>query len=617
MDLLAYKHVPKDPRKNILFRRKLIERGFADPGYARAIRDICAQDLLFYINTFGVTYNPKIPKCPAQLFITYEFQDELAHEINQAIDCEGSQDILVEKSRDMGVSWVSLVTLEHRWHFKSLQSFVLGSRNEDYVDKTGESKSLFWKIDFFHKYQPIWMLPTGRFLGDKDPNRTHMRLTNADNGSTISGEASGPNFARGDRRTAAFHDEFAADDRGAEASASSADVTDCRIFNSTPKGTGNEFYRIRSTPDAAKILTYHWSLHPNKSKGLYKSVNGRLEILDEEYSFPRDYEFILDGKLRSPWYDHESKRRPAWQVAQELDINYQGAGKQFYNSDVLEEVQREYCHDPYHQGELAFNFDSNDTSVKFREDGIGRLKLWTVLGFDQKPDMNANYTVGCDIATGKGGTLSTNSVASVTNNLTGVQVAEFATNQMTPTEFAEYVIAICRYFHGAFLIWEDNGPGGEFGKKIKHSNYPYYYYRKNNEKSKITGKRHVAGWWSNGTTKRELLSFFGEQMLKRRYIPRSEAMVEECKDYVFDKGGKIVHSHSKGSASVDESEIGDNHGDRVIAAALSVHAIEEQPSQPENAPVNKPIEQIPQNCLAYREYMKAEMARESELEDWS
>lgn len=615
MVALAYKYVPKDPRKNILFRRELIHRGFRDAGYARAVREICAQDVLFYINTFGVTYDPRVVTCPALPFITYDFQDELVNEINRAIDSGLSEDILVEKSRDMGVSWDCLFAIEHRWHFMSLQSFVLGSRTEDYVDKAGNPKSLFWKIDFMHKYQPTWLLPTGRHLGSKDPNRTHMRLTNADNGSMLDGEASGSNFARGDRRTAAFMDEFAADERGAETAAASADSSPVRIFNSTPQGTGNEFYRIRDTPGAATVLTYHWSRHPEKSKGLYKSKDGLLDILDENYIFPDDYAFICDDKLRSPWYDRECKRRPEWQVAQELDINYQGAGKQFFKVDVLDEAIEEYCSRPIYEGEVYFHTESNDTSVTFREHVGGRLKIWCVLDAKRKPDANYNYTIGCDIATGKGGTLSTNSVASITNNLTGEQVAEFASNTMIPTEFAEYAVALCRMFHGAYLIWEDNGPGGEFAKKVKQLRYPYIYYRRNNEKSKVTGKRHVAGWWSNGNTKRELLSNFQDKLNTKRYIARSASMVEECKDYVFDKG-RIVHSHSKGSASPDDSEIGDNHGDRVIAAALTVHAIEERPSQPDDAPESRPIETIPPNCMAARELRRKDRARESTREDW-
>ena len=612
---LAYKHVPKDPRKNIIFRRELVNRGFRDAGYAKAVREVCARDVLFYINTFGVTYDPRVTSCPALPFISYEFQDELVTEMVNAIENPESSDLLVEKSRDMGVTWDALFVFEHEWHFKPLRSFLLGSRNEDYVDKSGNPKALFWKIDFMHKYQPIWLLPTGRYLGNKDPNRTHMRLTNADNGSMIDGEAGGSNFSRGDRRTGIFIDEFAADENGHATAAASADSSPFRFFNSTPQGTGNEFYRIRSTPGAATVLTYHWSRHPEKTKGLYKSKDGMLDILDKEYIFPADYAFICDDTLRSPWYDHECERRPAWQVAQELDLNYQGSGKQFFKVDVLDESIKDYCGQPTYEGEVYFHTESNDTSVVFREHVGGRLKLWGVLDANRKPDANYNYTIGCDIATGKGGTLSTNSVASITNNLTGEQVGEFATNTMIPTEFAEYVIALCRLFHGAFLIWEDNGPGGEFAKKVIQSNYPYIYYRRNNEKSKITGKRHVPGWWSNNNTKRELLSNFQDKMNTKNYIARSESMVQECKDYVFDKG-RIVHSHSKGSASPDDSEIGENHGDRVIAAALTVHAIAERPKQPDDAPEGRPIETIPPNSMAARELRRKSREKNNSREDW-
>lgn len=608
-----YKHVPKDPRKNLLFRREIASRGYRDEGYAKAIKQMCAEDVLFYINTFGVTYDPRKTSYPARPFITYEFQDELIYELNRAMDGDKSEDILVEKSRDMGVSWICLCTLEHRWHFKEMQSFVLGSRTEDYVDKSGNAKSLFWKIDFFHRHQPRWLLPTGRHLDAKDPNRTHMRLTNIDNGSMIDGEASGANFARGDRRTAVFSDEFAADERGSEANAASADSSPVRIFNSTPQGTGNEFYVIRDS-GRATVLTYHWSRHPEKAKGLYQSKLGRLEILDTTYDFPKDYKFICDDKLRSPWYDHECERRAEWQVAQELDINYQGAGKQFYNVSVLDTAKKESCRDAMYSGELMFDWDSNDQGATFEEMVGGRLELWTMLDFENVPDRNSNYTVGCDIATGKGGTLSTNSVASVTCNLTGEQVAEFADKNMTPEEFAEYAVAICRFFHGAFLIWEDNGPGGQFGKKVDQLKYPYIYYRRSNEKSKANGKRHTPGWWSNASTKRELLSEFGEAVRKQKYLPRSKHVMEEAKGYVFDKG-KIIHSHSKSSASPDDSETGDNHGDRVIAAALSLHGIKERPKQPEDAPVQQNFERMPRNCPAYRMKLremelKAEMSKE-------
>jgi len=593
-----YKLVPKDFRKNLIFRREVAMRGFRDEGYARAIWQMCEEDPLFYINTFAVTYDPRIKASPAQPFISYEFQDELFLEILQAIEEEKSCDLLIEKSRDMGVTYDCLYAFEYLWHFKPLQSFLLGSRTEDYVDRTDNPKSLFWKIDFMHEHQPAWLLPTGRDLGAKDRNRTHMHLKNADNGSVIDGEASGKDFGRGDRRTAVFLDEFAADENGSAANAACADTSPVRIFNSTPQGTGNEFYVIKAS-GRAKVLTYHWRRHPVKAAGLYKSKRGRLDIIDTDHRFPKDYPFKLDDKYRSPWYDHECSRRADWQVAQELDINYEGSDKQFFNVDMMESIALVTCRPPLYRGELMFDWNYDDKSVSFDEMLGGRLEVWSILDFEKNPDPNTLYTVGCDVATGKGGTLSTNSVASVLSNLTGEQAAEFATKDMTPTEFAEYVVAICRYFHNAFLAWEDNGPGGEFGKKVLELGYHNIYYRRSNEKSKANGRRTTPGWWSNQNNKRELLSGFGEAVRTSDYLVRSNPVIEEAKGYVFDKG-KIVHSHSKSSASPDNSETGDNHGDRVIAAALSVHARKERPKQPVDAADRASFSKMPEHCVAAR-----------------
>jgi len=53
-----------------------------------------------------------------------------------------------------------------------------------------------------------------------------------------------------------------------------------------------------------KGIRLHWSLHPDKNKGLYRDDS---------------------GKLRSPWYDKEieSKQMTAAAVARELDISYE------------------------------------------------------------------------------------------------------------------------------------------------------------------------------------------------------------------------------------------------------------------------------------------------------
>ena len=169
--------VPKDMADNLAFRGSLLQSAAAKREVASDIWTACKRDLLFYVNAFGWTYDPRRENGSIP-FLTYPFQDELMLDMVECI--QTGKDVLVTKSRDMGASWCILTVFEWMWHFRPDLSFLLVSRNEDYVDKPGNPKSLFWKIDFLHKNQPKWLLP--------NMTRTKLRLTNDDNGSNIDGE---------------------------------------------------------------------------------------------------------------------------------------------------------------------------------------------------------------------------------------------------------------------------------------------------------------------------------------------------------------------------------------------------------------------------------------------
>ena len=53
---------------------------------------------------------------------------------------KGREDGLVEKSRDMGVSWLCVATAIWMWTFHEGAVVGFGSRKEDYVDKLGDPK---------------------------------------------------------------------------------------------------------------------------------------------------------------------------------------------------------------------------------------------------------------------------------------------------------------------------------------------------------------------------------------------------------------------------------------------------------------------------------------------
>lgn len=262
------KPAPKDPIQNSAYRRAILKRAQEDEGFREECWMRAARDVIWYVDTFGWTYSPKdYPDCPDRPFILYDYQEEAIQRIQAAF---GSHDLLLEKSRDMGATWVVIVSFIHQAQFKKRQSFLMGSRKQELVDKPGDPKSLFWKAGYFIENLPGWMRPA--------IERTSLHFHFRSSESTIDGESTNDDFARGDRRTAIALDEFPAVDNGYRILTATRDATKCRLFIGTPQGASGAYYDTRqkmSESNPERIITLHWSLHPEKSIGLYK-----LEDLD-------------------------------------------------------------------------------------------------------------------------------------------------------------------------------------------------------------------------------------------------------------------------------------------------------------------------------------------------
>jgi hypothetical protein len=569
-----YARVPKGTLANIQYRRKILEHASEDYEAQRELWIACSRDILFYINVFGYTYNPKRPGTPYLPMITWPFQDDAIYRLQNCL-LKG-KDALIEKSRDMGASWLALFLLKHEWHFHDGQAFLALSRKEDLVDKSGDPDSLFWKIDFMIEFDPKWLKP------QKD--RINLMFTNLANRSTIAGESTNSNAGRGGRKKAIFIDEYAAVENGDEIDTATADTTRCRIFASTPQGVGNAFYRKSLT--SIEKITLHWSLHPEKREGLYRPAPKGPEIVDHEfwqrfrredgrYTDPRDandiYKFSTEvprGRfgLRSVWYDGECERRASpVHIAQELDIDYQGSGFQFFDPGLIEKAKTLNCRAPDAVGRLEFDFDTFEP-LRFIPDGRSNLELWTVLTDKGRPDPARQYAIGADISQGTG---ASNSSLCIADKVSKVKVAQFTTPHMDPTEFAKNAVVIGRWFNNALLCWEVNGPGTAFGNTVQDLNYSNIFFRRqeDNFSKKYTDK---PGWVSGGSkgaaTKQALLSDYRQAVQSGIFINRSAIALDECLDYVFDDSGGVLNAKSRNDA--DPTGAKDNHGDRVIADAL-------------------------------------------------
>jgi len=586
-----YSMVPKDFIENLLFRSELLAMAASDPLAAAQIRTLCAEDVLFYTNAFCWTYDPR-SEVQVTPFITYDFQDDAMMNV---VDCIlTGQDFAMPKSRDMGASWLGLTVFEWFWHFRNHLSFLLISRNEDYVDKRGNPKSLFWKIDFLHEYQPRWLLPTGRWDGWKDPNRKMLHLANGDNGSVIDGESTTGDAGRGDRRTAMFIDEHAAFELndGFRVLKATRDTTNCRGFNSTPQGSHNGFYEVVHNT-TARILRLHWAEHPTKRRGLYvTSKVGTVELLDDfrgivkvrqkgevaarEVMFPDDYPFILDKKLRSPWYDDQCARcANPMEVAQELDIDFLGSDYQYFDPEFIDILRKKYCKSPILTGELEFDSESY-MFKRFLEHDRGTLDLWITLD----------------------GAEASNSVSSIVDRTTHEKIGVLRTPFLRPNPFAKLTLALAKWLNDAFMIWDASGPTGKvFTQQVIGSRYGNIYYRRN-EKKVTQQISDEPGYYLHPQARESLLEDYRADLADHTFINRSDRGMAECLQFIRKSDGTIEHSAAANTQ--DPSGARTAHGDEVIADALAALACRES-GQRKKAEEPK----IPEGCLAWRMKQKA------------
>jgi hypothetical protein len=71
----------------------------------------------------------------------------------------------------------------------------------------------------------------------------------------------------------------------------------------------------------------------------------------------------------------------------------------------------------------------------------GRLELWFEPMADGRTPWD-DIVIGCDIASGSGGEMSSNSSASIARRTTGEKIGELTSNVINPTEFAHCALAL-------------------------------------------------------------------------------------------------------------------------------------------------------------------------------
>lgn len=249
--------------------RRLREQPEILSGLKAFYRDNPAQ----FIQDWAMTFDPRNAEIGLPTVIPFVMFPRQVEFIQWLYDhWKARDDGLAEKSRDMGVSWLCVAFSVWMWLFHAGTVVGFGSRKEEYVDKIGDPKSLFWKVRQFISLLPVEFRPDG-YSGSK--HAAYMRIVNPENGSAIVGEA-GNNIGRGNRTSIYFKDESAFYDHPQMIDAALSQTSNCKIDVSTPNGNGNPFYQKRHG-GKIDVFTFHWTQDPRKDEAWYRKQKNTLD----------------------------------------------------------------------------------------------------------------------------------------------------------------------------------------------------------------------------------------------------------------------------------------------------------------------------------------------------
>lgn len=321
-DIDFSKHPTQLVRENKIKRVELLAAAQTDEAAKQLIIEKCRRSCTFFINYFIWTYDPRTEgRIP---FALYQFQYEIIDQIVDIID--NQKDCVIEKSRDMGVSWLVLMIFLWFFLFKPASNFKLGSKTENDVDKIGELSTLFPKLRYAMANLPTWLLPDGF---NERKHSKHLSILNPANNNSIDGESSNPTFSRSGRYRAVLFDEFAFWPFSNPAWASALGSTNCRLAVSTPYGKGNKFASLSiGKPDEVchNKITIHWSKHPLKDENWYKGECARSTLdeiareLDINYSLSTKGVVVKEFKRAYHVTSTEYEFNPEWRTVVGFDF---------------------------------------------------------------------------------------------------------------------------------------------------------------------------------------------------------------------------------------------------------------------------------------------------------
>lgn len=335
------------------------------------------------------------------------------------------RNLVVEKSRQIGETWLFAVVMLWALLFHPVQGLALHRKAAEIADRGFSVKSLFGKIRYAYRRLPAEAMPASSTLTFHPFSVDPAKIVNEHTGATWHGEAQSDDPGRGGTFDAVLVDEAAFVRHGESVYAAIDEACpEGKALLSTPFGSDNFHARLADEePEGWRYLRLHWSTHPIYSKGLHVAGleperQPTAEMADVARSCPlcrgnrRGFKWNpkaprahrFPGRLTSPHYDRAVIGKTIEQVASELDIDRERSLTARVYDEFSSEVhvyrgpdgrEAEIPYDPLLPIELGWDYGLDCTAVVIAQDApteyriIGEVEVYDRPGETPIPEVVA------------------------------------------------------------------------------------------------------------------------------------------------------------------------------------------------------------------------------------
>ena len=268
MEIIQDKTERIDWKKEIASRSIIDAKKWQAKEYRR-----CAEDKIYWFNNYLWTFDPN--KTPSIIpFMLWKHQIKLLAQLDKL------EDLFIDKSREMGVTWTIMGWELHRDLYTKGFTALNISRKETEVQDTGNTfHSLHGRLLFMWQRLPPFLQPK--------IHNPYLTFSVPSMNSVIKGESSNPNAGRDTQYKFIFVDEAAFIECLDEMYKGLRNATNTLCLVSTPpkESFNNKFCEIKELKNSTFVrMSFHWREHPEKDEEWYKrktSTMNEEEIAQE------------------------------------------------------------------------------------------------------------------------------------------------------------------------------------------------------------------------------------------------------------------------------------------------------------------------------------------------